>query len=268
MLKFSEIRDRPMKITVCELKNGTETIEQEWQKLVSHVQSEGSDIVLLPEMPFYTWVARTKNVDTMVWQASVEMHERWLSRLTELEPATVICSRPVIREGKRMNEGFVMDKVTGYTAAHHKYYLPDDEGWWEASWYARGEKDFTAIQTPRARIGFLICTELWFNTHAREYAKQGVELLVCPRATGITSTDKWIAGGRAAAVVSGAYCLSSNFSHRDGDDMKWGGGGWIIEPEEGHVLGVTSREQPFLTLEIDLSIAEAAKHTYPRYVLD
>jgi hypothetical protein len=62
--------------------------------------------------------------------------------------------------------------------------------------------------------------------------------------------------------------ISSNFSDSDGDGMKWGGGGWIIEPEEGHVFGVTSREQPFLTLEINLRFAEAAKHTYPRYVLD
>ena len=84
----------------------------------------------------------------------------------------------------------------------------------------------------------------------------------------VTSTDKWIAGGRTAAVMSGAYCLSSNFSYREGDDMKWGGGGWIIEPEEGHVLGVTSGHHPLLTLEIDLRVAEAAKKTYPRYVSD
>ena len=93
-------------------------------------------------------------------------------------------------------------------------------------------------------------------------------MLVCPRATEITSVDKWIAGGRVAAVVSGAYCLSSNFSYRDGDAFKWGGNGWIVEPEEGTVLGTTSSEQPFLTIEIDLSKADTAKHTYPRYVLD
>jgi len=69
-------------------------------------------------------------------------------------------------------------------------------------------------------------------------------------------------------VVSGAYCLSSNFGYRDGDAFKWGGNGWIIEPEGGTVLGTTSRERPFLTLEIELRVAEAAKHTYPRYVLD
>lgn len=257
-----------MKITVCELRNEMSILEQEWQNLVYQVKSEGSDLVLLPEMPFYPWVAQTNQVDAEVWQASVEMHDRWMSRLIELTPAIVMSSRPVISEGKRLNEAFIWDEVEGYKAVHHKYYLPDEEGWWEASWYERGEKDFTIIQSRRARIGFLICTELWFNLHAREYAKQGIDLLVCPRATDITSVDKWIAGGRVAAVVSGAYCLSSNFSYREGDAFKWGGNGWIIEPEGGTVLGTTSIEQPFLTLEIDLKVAEAAKHTYPRYILD
>jgi N-carbamoylputrescine amidase len=242
--------------------------KEEWQKLVSHVKTEGSDLVLLPEMPFYPWVAQTNQFDADVWQASIEQHDRWISRLIELTPAIVMSSRPIINEGKRLNEAFIWDEVEGYKAVHHKFYLPDEEGWWEASWYERGEKDFTMIQSRRARIGFLICTELWFNLHAREYAKQGIDLLVCPRATDITSVDKWIAGGRVAAVVSGAYCLSSNFSYRDGDGFKWGGNGWIIEPEGGTVLGTTSSEQPFLTLDIDLKVAEAAKHTYPRYVLD
>ena len=257
-----------MKITVCELRNKMDIFKEEWQKLVNHVKSEGSDLALLPEMPFYSWVAHTNRVDAEVWQASVEQHDRWISRLAELAPATVVSSRPVISGGKCLNEAFVWDEMAGYRAVHHKYYLPDEEGWWEASWYERGEKDFTVIQSGRVRIGFLICTELWFNFHAREYAKQDIELLVCPRATDITSVDKWIAGGRTAAVVSGAYCLSSNFGYRDGDAFKWGGNGWIIEPEGGTVLGTTSREQPFLTLEIDLRVAEAAKHTYPRYVLD
>ena len=211
-----------MKITVCEIRNRTDILEQEWQQLVSHVQSEGSEMVLLPEMPFYPWIAQTDNVYGLVWQASVDMHERWLPRCAELTPATVMSSRPVTHDGKQLNEGFIMDEVTGYKAVHHKYYLPDEEGWWEASWYERGEKDFTAIQSPRVRLGFLICTELWFCRHARDYAGQGVELLVCPRATGVASNDKWIAGGRAAAVVSGAYCLSSNLSHCDGDTMPWG----------------------------------------------
>jgi len=109
---------------------------------------------------------------------------------------------------------------------------------------------------------------LWFNAHARRYANQGVHLLVCPRVTPWASTDKWIAGGRTAAVVSGAFCLSSNLSGPHVEGLAFGGAGWIMEPEAGGVLGLTSPETPFLTIDTDPNEARKAKTTYPRYVAD
>ncbi|MBT8372314.1 MAG: carbon-nitrogen hydrolase family protein [Deltaproteobacteria bacterium] len=257
-----------MKVTVCELRNELDDFKQDWQSLVAHVRSESSELVLLPEMPFYPWLAKTRPVDPGAWEASVEAHDQWILRLNELSAEMVVSSRPVIRHGRRFNEGFIWDTTTDYRAMHTKYYLPDEEGFWEASWYERGECDFSIGQKNKTRIGFLICTDLWFNFHAREYAKQGIHLLVCPRATPATSVGKWISGGRTAAVVSGAFCLSSNFSGVISDKMNWGGNGWIIEPEEGEVLGVTSQQEPFLTMDVNLEVAEVAKNTYPRYVPD
>jgi N-carbamoylputrescine amidase len=150
---------------------------------------------------------------------------------------------------------------------HQKYYLPNESGYWEAVWYQRGDGDFSLGEANGIRTGFLICTEMWFSAHARQYAKDGIHLLLCPRATPGTTADKWVAGGRAAAVVSGAYCLSSNFSG-ECRSYPWAGTGWIIEPQEGTVLGTTSKENPFLTLDIDLQEAETAKSTFPRYVPD
>ena len=88
-----------MKITVCELSNDTAILEQEWQDLVSHVKSESSDFVLLPEMPFSPWAAWNKKADAATWQAGVEIHDRRLPRLKELAPAVVAGTRPIIREG-------------------------------------------------------------------------------------------------------------------------------------------------------------------------
>lgn len=255
-----------MKVTVCEFGNDPPALERDWQGLATQVSSESSDLVLLPEMPFYPWVAQSNEANDAVWQASMDAHERWLSRLPELSPATVLGSRPVLNGGRRFNEGFIWDPASGYRAAHTKYYLPDEDGFWEASWYERGDGDFSPVRASEATVGFLICTEIWFGERARAYGKQGVHLLACPRATPLYSADRWLVGGRAAAAVGGAYCLSSNRSGVDGQGMEWGGNGWIIEPEMGAVLGLTSREQPFLTLEIDLNAAEAAKQTYPRYV--
>ena len=237
---------------------------EDWEALAAHVKAEGSQLVVLPEMPFAPWFALSPRYDASVWQAAVRAHQDWLSRLAELAPAAVIATRPVDIAGKRLNEGFVWDQAGGYQAAHHKYYLPDDEGFWEATWYQRGDGSFAPIECRGVKIGFLICTEQWFMERGRAYGKQGVHLLVTPRATGKPTVEKWLVGGRAAAVVSGAFSLSSNRFSRSVD---LGGQGWVVGPD-GQVLAVTSRAQLFLTVSIDLEEAERAKGTYPRYMLD
>lgn len=252
-----------MKLTVCEMHNEAELFERDWKALVAHVQHESSDLVLLPELPFYRWFGVTESVDPQEWQKAVEAHDRWLPRLNELAPAVVLGSRPAERGGKRLNEGFVWTQDGGYQPAHHKYYLPDEPGFWEATWYSRGDGIFAPAAAGQACIGFMICSELWFFEHARAYGKQGAEIIVTPRCTG-TSVEKWLVGGRAAAVVSGAYSLSSNRVGFEGA-VEFGGQGWIVDPN-GVVLGITSQGQPFLSLDLDLEQAKQAKQTYPRYI--
>ena len=77
------------------------------------------------------------------------------------------------RHGKCFNEGFIWDPESGYRAVHTKYYLPNEEGFWEASWYERGENTFTPTQNRQAKIGFLICTEIWFTEHAENTQSKG-----------------------------------------------------------------------------------------------
>jgi len=257
-----------MKVTVCELRNGPNGLDRDWQALIEHVAFKKSDLVLLPEMTFHPWLAGTSQVKPEHWQAAVGAHDEWLNRLSELKTRIVIGTRPVIQDDKRLNQGYIWHADSGYTPVHAKYYLPDEKGYWEASWYDRGDQNFTAIQLDGIKYGFLICTELWFAAHARDYMRQGIDLLLCPRATPKHSADKWLAGGRTAAVISGAFCLSSNFSGPNIEESEFGGTGWVIEPEEGGVLGVTSTDRPFLTVEIDLAVAHKAKTTYPRYVVD
>jgi N-carbamoylputrescine amidase len=257
-----------MKATVCELPNEPSALERAWEGLVAHVQANHSAFVLLPEMPFHNWLAHTDQVDPQQWEEAAAAHEAWLRRLQDLAPAVVAGTRPVTLEGRRLNAGFLYEPGQGDRIVHTKYYLPDEPGFWEASWYERGDGDFSLVDTQAGKVGFLICTELWFYQHSRTYGKQGMQLLACPRATPNPTAPKWVAGGQAAAVVSGAFCLSSNLSGTTSAGGDYAGTGWVIEPGEGRVLGVTSAEQPFLTIDIDLALADRARQTYPRYVQD
>ncbi len=255
-----------MKLTVCELSSNWLNDTKEQDALLDHVDSEKSDFLLLPEMPFYDWLAGTRDVDEKNWQRAVEAHEEWISRLEGFKVSVIAGTRPILKAGVPHNEGFVWTKTVGAVGIHEKYYLPDEEGFWEATWYRRGDGVFEVGQVDDITIGFLICTEMWFNHHARDYGKAGMDILLCPRATPSSSSSSWVAGGRAAANVSGAFCLSSNFSGVNTPEMNFGGNAWIIEPEEGEVLGTTTGPAPFLTVDVDLTAAKAAQKTYPRYV--
>jgi N-carbamoylputrescine amidase len=257
-----------MKITVCQLPNEPPDLAEAWPRLVDHVTRHTSDLVLLPEMPFYRWLSQSRDVDVNEWRRAVEAHDTWMERLVELAPATVISSRPVISGDTRLNMGFYWEKERGPVDVHAKYYLPDEPGFWEATWYQPGPYDFTISDTTRARIGFLICTELWFSKHARDYGKSGVQVIVCPRATPSSKRSKWPVAGQAAAVVSGAFCISSNLAGTTTEGGDFAGLGWIAEPDQGTILGRTSSDEPFLTLDVDLAEADRAKLTYPRYVLE
>jgi len=252
-----------MRVTVTQFSDGTP--ESEWANLIRHCAENRPDLVLLPEMPFDHWLAATDQVDEARWQAAAFRHYKWLSRLGELAGAAVAGSRPVDAEGTPHNAAFSWSEEVGHTSPHLKYYLPDEPGFWEATWYRRApQKSFRAHSLAGVSTGFMICTDMWFTEHARSYAGQGVDLLLVPRATPAVSDAKWLAGGRAAAVMAGAFCLSSN---RQGitEGVMFGGTGWIIDPD-GNVLATTTDQQPFATVEIDQSEAQTAKRTYPRYV--
>lgn len=257
-----------MRVTVCQLSDVAGELAAQWDGLAAHCRAEGAELVVLPELGFSPWLAATDTPDPAAWDDSVTVHERWLERLPELGARVVVGSVPIVAGGRNHNAAFVWQPDGGVVHAHRKYHLPDEPGFHEARWYDPGPKEFTPVHTELAAVGFLLCTELWFTEHARAYAREGVEVLAAPRAVGMASLGKWLAGGRVAAVMSGAYCVSSNRGGVDERGFAWAGAGWIIEPEEGEVLGVTTADEPFLTRDIDLAVARDAKSTYPRYVND
>ena len=263
--------EKEIRVTVCQLRSDPDGMQRDWEALVEHMRREGSDLVLLPEMPFYPWPFWRQTFLPEVWQATVAAHDRWQERVAELAPAIVTGSRPAGREGRRLNRGFVWQEGDERLRLFHsKAHLPDESGFWEASWYQNGRGAFRVVEldeSGRLCAGFLICTELWFMDHARTYGQEGAHLLLTPRATERRTVDKWLAGGRAAAVIAGAYSLSSNHYGDYHQPVSLGGLGWIIGPD-GEVLALTTPSRPCATMTIDLGRAERAKETFPRYVPD
>lgn len=255
-----------MKVTVCELSNDLYQFEKDWEQLVSHCKLHKSEFILLPEMPFYSWIANKPSVNDLQKTKSVKAHEKWLQRIEELGDAIVAYSKPIINGDKFYNTAYIWTKKTGHQKVRSKYLFPEEEGFYEDTWFDRESKTFELIEINGLKIGFLLCTEIWFTQYTRKYGLEGIDFLLCPRATGKSSIAQWIRCGQTTSVIGGCYCLSSNRSGIGEDDFNWVGTGWICQPMDGSLLGVTSNDKPFMTLDIDLAKSKLAKKEYPIYV--
>ena len=257
-----------MKVTVCQLDNRDAQRATMLAELAAHIVSEQSQLLLLPEMCFAEWLAADPEPERARWLAAIKSHADHILELGKLGASAVIASRPIVNDlGSFRNQAYLWTPQPRILPIHEKYYLPDEAGYWEASWYQRGPREFELCEALGLRIGVQICTEMWFFEWARHFAREGAELLCIPRATPHKSVSRWLAGGQTAAVCAGAWCLSSNLWTPPGSKADCGGLGWIVSPE-GDVLARTREDAPFATVDIDPALARASKSTYPRYVAE
>lgn len=256
---------RSMRVTVCQLDNSDSGRDQALQELGEHARASRSDLVLLPELAFTPWLAASADADPDRWAASAARQAEVIAQVRGWGVA-LAGTRATVTGAGRFNMAYAADNA-GLRDVHAKTYLPDEPGFWEATWYDRGPVAFDCFPIAGVTASVLICTEVWFLEWPRRFARGGAELLLVPRATPYGVADKWLAGGRAAGVCAGAFCLSSNQWLPDGSGLDCGGEGWVTGPD-GQVLGLTSDTAPFVTVEIDLELARTAKTTYPRYVIE
>lgn len=229
--------------------------EQTWSRLSG---LPPVDLLVLPELSFMPWLCATPDVQPERWDAAVAGQE--LERLSQLPARVIVGTAGTTQDGRRYNDGFVWSEADGLRMAHRKTFLPDEPGFWEATWYDRGPVEFVAVDTPVGRIGFSICTEMWF-THGTH---TDVDIVVVPRATPAQTTEKWLAGGATLAVCNGAFCVSSNRAEQTAGTTM-GATGWIFDPE-GTQIARTDVDHEVVIADVDLEEARLAKNTYPRYV--
>lgn len=246
-----------MKVTVCQLHDyaadDARLFLNDWQRLLDHARGHRSELLVLPEMPFYPWLFDQRHYDNDAWQAALRAHDTWETQLSAAAPAIVCATRPVEFGNERYHEGFVWDREHHLRGVHVKARIPHEEHAWEAAWYTQPMPEFEPLavdgfNTPSVSLGFLIGDEIADREQAELYGLDGVQLLIAPRSTGAA---RWHVEAQHAARAARAFCLSSN---RCG--APFGGAGCIIAPS-GDLLAITTDQTPFITLDVDVESVKA-----------
>lgn len=135
-----------MKITVCQLHTSRNALADDWERLMAHVHSTDSDLVLLPEMPFYPWLASSATYQPDSWQKAVDAHDRFETLFPQAAPAALAATRPVDFGNGRNNVAFIWDDQSGVRSVHSKSTLENREGAWEPVWYVAQRRNLRRLR--------------------------------------------------------------------------------------------------------------------------
>ncbi|KAK9333508.1 carbon-nitrogen hydrolase [Lipomyces starkeyi] len=252
-----------MRVGFVEWPEGLEPYGSEWVKITSRLADAQLDILITNELPFDPWIADRKPFDRQTAQASIDVHAVGLDALAELNIPSIVSSRPVWSADRLINQAIVLEGGQ-IRAIHTKQYIPEEPGWYEASWFEPTGDCFNPTDISGLRMGVMLCTDAMFNEHARHYGRQGTVLIAIPRAAG-TSTDNWLTAGRMAALVSGSYVVSSNRYGRSKGGTVFGGTGFAFGPG-GISLSTTDSTNPLLVVDVKPELAARQRSEYPCYV--
>ncbi|MCZ6546444.1 MAG: carbon-nitrogen hydrolase family protein [Chloroflexi bacterium] len=233
-----------------------------WRTLVAELERTRPDLLVLNELPFGSWLAAREQFDGAAWEESIEAHAAGLAALPELGVPVVVGTRPVDLEGRRCNQAFVSQLDAEPHFPHTKQHIPNSPGYRETTWTSPGATCFEVVEVGRLRIGILICTDIMFTEHAREYGRSAVDLIVVPRATPPGASHTFDVALQMTAIVSGCWVASSNRGGQDSAGEPFEGRGCLIDPL-GNTVARTSSRQWLVVHEIDTDFADWKKTVYP-----
>jgi predicted amidohydrolase len=251
-----------MNVTVCEISDREDFFIHDWIDLELHLVKNKSNLLLLPDLAFFEWTDFETLSNTELRQELLSSQASWILHLERLSVDFVVYSKLVFRDKKYFKACYLYRRDSGHQQIRQVELIGTNEGKLMLQ-QQESSKAMAFTEINGYKVSVILDTELWRTPIADHLSKSGADILLCPRASGKDSVEQWIRQGQAMAVLSGAYCLSSNKTRSGKNGFQWGGRSWIAEPFTGKLLGSTNNHKRFLTCTIDMKKTRDAKSMFP-----
>lgn len=183
-------------------------------------------------------------------------------------------------EGLYHNTVCVLEGQRGFAGKYRKMHIPDDPLFYEKFYFTPGDLGFKAFDTPRARIGTLICWDQWYPEAARLTALRGAEVLFYPTAIGwlpeeraergAAQHDAWEVTQRAHAIANGCFVVAVNRTGFEpappgspSDGIAFWGQSFIAGPDGQVIARAPVDEEAVLVETLDLGRIDALRTEWP-----
>ncbi len=162
---------------------------------------------------------------------------------------------------------------------YRKMHIPDDPLFYEKFYFTPGDLGFKVFDTPRGKLGTLVCWDQWYPEAARLTAMMGAEVLFYPTAIGWHPGEKaeygeaqhesWELIQRSHAVANGCYVVAVNrIGHEPtpdgrGEGIEFWGQSFVAGPDGKILAKAPADEEAVLVVPLDLARVDVARTHWP-----
>ena len=237
-------------------------------KLTREAAAEGARFIALPEYFSGLRTEGPKIIPVAFRETEHPAIPAFAAAARNLEVTILLGSLGVMApDGRIHNRSCLIDRQGRIAARYDKIHLFDvdlAEGnvVRESATIAPGDEAIVAV-AEGVMVGLTICYDLRFAYLYRALAQAGAEMLAVPAAfTRLTGEAHWHVLNRARAIENGAFVIAPcQYGTLTGGAQCYGHS-LIVDPW-GRVLADGGEDQGFITADIDLDEADAARRRIP-----
>lgn len=206
--------------------------------------SRGCEVIFLPELVFWDYFPIRE--DPSLCDEAIALDAPLLRRYSAwAAKAGVVLTVPIF---ERRASGLYHNTVVVYGPdgecidLYRKMHIPDDPCFYEKYYFAPGDLGWKVVETPKLKIGLLICWDQWFPEAARLTAMEGAQLLYYPTAIGWDveepaelhprQLESWMTIVRSHSVANGVFTLAVNRVGQE-ENLKFWGHSLLADPSGG-----------------------------------
>lgn len=229
------------------------TVEENLQQAIDLLERvpDGTDAVCYPEA---FSVASIEAEKTRPSAENVALTPMFLERIAEVAARKGVYVLANLPEQRR-NTTFLIDRTGQVIDRYYKVHLTEGEA---GKGVIPGDA-FPVFELDFARVGVMVCYDLFFPEHCRILALEGAEVIFFPHRITGPSEEGWEALVKARAIENTVCVVSSSFAppppYQPGDYL----GRSSVVDVNGVVLADASHEPGVAVCTVDLDAATAAR---------
>ncbi len=222
-------------------------------ELLKEGAEKKADLLVLPELCNTGYVFRSEEeVRSLSEKVPEGQTTSNLARFAEEENLHIVAGICEAKDDRFYNSAIIVGPE-GFVAVYRKTHLFDKE----KLWFTRGDDPFRVCETPKARIGVMICFDWIFPEVVRVLALEGAQIVCHPSNLVLPYCQKALLG---AAIQSRVFIITANRTGTE-RNVEFTGGSQIISPHMEVLARSRGSGEEVRVVEIDPKTADSKRVT-------